>query len=279
MKTDIINIKRFGKYFAADFNNGLAYFGLSALVCSITGIFAYVLCGVFGLIGGAGWVSLPLPARIGIGVLMMVTAIIVCPTKLYGGLTDKKSGSFFTTLPVSSFEKTASMILNGAIIFPLIVFVLYLAVDAILCLIDPDCGAGILSFAGSVNETINANIGEVPEQLSRIINAAKSPLLYIDDVIQSGLIFLLGAICFKKNKVAKTILCLIAFSTIVSSIFSPLMIRGSIEITNDIEALDFFTNKMGWMFNHLVLVDTISDTVVNLILAGAIYFRVKTIKF
>jgi len=281
MKNDILNMKRFGNYFAADFRNGISNFGLSALTCSLVGIAAFFLCGIFGIISGQGWVFFPAAGRLTIFVIMLVVCLIVGPVKLYGHLTEKKAGSFFLSIPASSFEKHASMIINSAIIFPLIICVLYCAVDGILCLVAPACGDSLIRMCvdglSTFHEFVNNNI---PEELSRVA-AALNPVMYIDDVIQIALIFLLGAICFKKSKAAKTILVLIALSIISSSIMSPILFHGigTIAITNDAEAIDFLTNKVGWLFNNLVLIDWISDTVVNCALAAGIYFRVKTLKF
>ena len=52
------------------------------------------------------------------------------------------------------------------------------------------------------------------------------------------LVFLLGAMCFKKNKSAKTILCLIGVSMVVSTIASPIVLHqmGNFAVSlNDIE--------------------------------------------
>jgi len=279
MKNDILNFKRFGRYFAADFMNGLSNFGLSALVCSLVGIMVFIFTGFIGTITGQGWLYSPALARTIAFVLMMAVILIVGPTKLYGKITDKKEGSFFLTIPASSFEKHASMILNAAVIFPAITALAYLIFDAILCLIFPGCGDGLLFTAGSLaKDALQFITNDMPEELNGI-RGLFNPILYIDDLIQFALIFLLGAICFKKSKAAKTILVLIAFSMAMSSIMSPIMLHGMGQIVNDADAINFITNKAGWFFNNATLIDWISDTLMNCALAGAIYYRVKTLKF
>lgn len=273
MKKDILNIKRFGNLFAADFLNGLSNFGLSALVCALSGVSCFAIVGLFGLIAGEGWTCLPTSLRGAIFAIMMVVVLLVGPSKLYGKLTDKKAGSFFLSIPASSFEKHASMIINSSIVFPLMAATAYLVIDTLLCLIFPDCGKSLIATAGTmVADIINFFGNDIPEEIGGIAGLF-NPFIYIDDMIGTGMTFLLGALCFKKSKVAKTILVIIAFSMAMSSIMSPIMLSisgGSVEL---------LTNKIGWLLNHAVLIDAINDTLFNCALATAIYFKVKTLKF
>ena len=114
---------------------------------------------------------------------------------------------------------------------------------------------------------------ELLEQLS-------SPLLYIDEIFGITLPLLLGAIYFKSGKTVKTILVLFAISTVSSIVMAPIVDSWSSELlenmNNDPTAiLEMFSNGL---FKNLVLLDTVTDTIVNVALLTCIWFRIKTLK-
>ena len=104
----------------------------------------------------------------------------------------------------------------------------------------------------------------------------------MDDIIGISLWFLAGAIWFKSGKTAKTILAFIALSMVLSMAITPFMSTYMKEfamrmtVMDSQEAVERLFN-MGIM-RHAALIDTINDTVANLIMLGLIYFRIKTIK-
>ena len=122
-----------------------------------------------------------------------------------------------------------------------------------------------------------SDIPEVPAEVSSFIGIMTNPLTYIDDIIGTMLVFLLGAICFKSAKTVKTILCLMALSTILSMIMTPFMSSYMQEmITNpSISVEEIFGSRL---FRNLPLIDTISDIGTIVIASAAIFFRIKTLK-
>ncbi|MCQ2144947.1 MAG: hypothetical protein MJY72_04325 [Bacteroidales bacterium] len=281
MNSDIFNIKRFGSYLGSETRNALSQFGYSGLVCALGSLIVYLFVGLGSLASLHGWSSAGLAPRTASFVLIMVAVLILAPKKIYGSITDKKAGSVFLSIPVSTLEKVLSMIVVSCIFVPLAVLIAYLSVDGILCLIDSNCGASLVGAMLSGFEGMLAKIGELPEELAGL-QSLMNPLLYVDDIIQVGLTFLLGSIVFKNSKVAKTILSLMVFGFACSMIMTPIFFHGTIfnvNIQSDAEAIDFINNTFGGFFNHAGLIDTISDTLTNLILITGIYFRVKTLKF
>jgi len=279
MRTDIFNMKRFGAYFLSDMRSNIANFGISAAILSAVGLIAYIFCGVIGLTFGGEWVSYPIAGRlITMGVLLVILTISM-PVKCYGKLTEKNAGSAFLTLPVSTFEKTASMILSNGIVIPAVVMLVFLGLDALVCACDPGCGVSIASipFSGYMNDLWNS-LEEIPAELSGI-RAVMNPLLYMDDITTGILVFTLGALCFKKSKAAKTILVLLALSMAVSMVSTPIMMHIAATGNWDFESAEAMMEKFGWVINHAGLLDTINDTIVNVALSVAIFFRVKTMKF
>lgn len=277
MANNIFDFKRFGRYFASDFRSAVSNYWLSCTVLALSPAVAELLTGLFSLIFTGEWGSPVLAARIALAVCIGAVTLVTVPAKLYGHVTDRKSGPNFIELPVSVFEKSSSMILNAAVIVPLLTLLLFLAADGLLCLIDPGCGKALICSAGEILGTVFTQLGELPEELQGI-RGILNPVSYVDDMIQLCLIFLLGAVFFKKNKIVKTIAAIIGISIVASGISSPIMMHQLSNLEGDV-ALEMLTTRWGWFFNNLALIDTISDTVVNLLLSLGIYFRIKTIKF
>jgi hypothetical protein len=105
-------------------------------------------------------------------------------------------------------------------------------------------------------------------------------MLYIDEIFGVTLPFLLGAIFFKNGKTVKTILALFAISTVSSVIMAPVVESWSHELLANINddpdvILSMFNNGL---FKNLVLLDTISDTVINTAMLVCIWLRIKTLK-
>lgn len=277
MANDILNFRRFGKYLESDLRACVSNSGITFLVAAAAPAILYFFYGVFHLILLGEWGGVTPGWRITVFLGVLLVLIIALPVSCYGKVTDKRSGKEFLMLPVSSFEKTASMIIICCILAPAAFFACYGALDALICLFDSDCGAALVSFShlSELKETVTG--GEVPSEYMGSLSAMFNPLLYFDDIISTVLIFLLGAIWFKKGKVAKTILAIIAVGTLTSIVATPIFvsISRSVITTND-PSLVF--ERFDWMFRHLGLVDTISDTVSNIVLVALIFLRVKTLK-
>lgn len=287
MNTDVLNMNRFGRYLVTDIKNAVARFGVSLLVMATISLTGYLLAGFFTLIVGEGWHSLGVAGR---GIMFGITYLVLvisAPAKIYGFFTDKKEGSEFLMIPASTLEKTLSMILVCCVILPLVFFAVYFSLDQIICLFDRNFGQTLISafYENRANilesfDTLNAaSINMMPD-----VTKISSPWLYVDDMIESLLIFLLGALIFKSSKPAKTIGCLILISIVLSMIITPIATHGVLEKFKEAsssymtpqELYDSFP-FLSWTVKHAVLVDTISDTIVNLGLSIAIYFRIKKI--
>ena len=222
----------------------------------------------------------------------LICMVVTMPVKCYGKITEKQYGSFWLTLPASRLEKFISMFLLSCIIVPILGVALFLGIDAIICAFDYTCGssliAGAMKFIRNMGDVEELTMNFVDENLKledaamiqQLLNQVNSPLLYADELIGITLPFLLGAVFFKNSKTVKTILVLFAFSTAVSIVTTPIMeswasnVFGSL---NDDPAVltRLFDNGF---FKNLVLIDTISDTIVNLALMAGVWFRIKTLK-
>ena len=291
---EVFDINRFGRYLVTDIKNAVDRFGISVLVMSLIGLAAYMLVGSFSLLLGSGWYSLGEFGRIFIWILAFTIMVILGPAQMYGFITDKKEGTSFLMTPVSTLEKTLSMIIVCCLVMPLSYYLITMSIDSILCLVDKSCGKSILVLLGDVRQLMPEALREIYEEtqeplfMNPSLSMLSNPWLLVDDRIQSILIFLLGALCFKTAKPAKTIGCLLIFSMLVSLITTPIILFGMMDkmkMLTDMnpdslsseQVLDMFPT-LSWAMQHLPTIDTVSDTVTNLLLCFFIWLRVKRIK-
>ena len=285
---DIFDFKRFGKYFVSDFKGCVANYGLSLITISmLLYLICYVVTVSFGLIMNQGWEGLGLGTRATLFVIAMITLVITMPVKCYGKITEKQSGSFFLTLPVSRLEKFVSMLLMTIVVAPVIGTALYLGLDALVCLFDKTCGNNLVSEMQDLATIImnipeeaamEAALGEIPENVAKFIKEITCPWLYVDDMIGTSLIFLLGAVFFKKGKTVKTIMACIALGIAASIIATPIMAPWTNELFDMMDNGNFDEIFNLGIFRHAALFDTLNDTLVNIVLLIGIWFRIKTLK-
>ena len=296
MKNDIFNFRRFGKYFASDFRTCLANYGLSLITISI--LFQLALYAVsvgMNILLDHQWDGPDMGLRTFVCGIAMLCITVTMPVKCYGRLTEKQYGSFWLTLPASRLEKFISMILLTCIITPLAGGILFLGVDSIICALDPTCGKSLMAgfcelvrnmgeLTGEIDQIrLNLGIGvhvEAGAEGPDIMKQLSSPWLYADEIFGITLPFLLGAIYFKSGKTVKTFLCIAAFSMLTSAIMGPFITKYSLELLNNAANEEAIISEMlnSGIFRHLAVIDTITDTVVNLALFIGIWFRIKNLK-
>lgn len=276
MANDIFNFRRFGKYLSSDLRACLSNFGITLGVAIAVPAILYFFYGIFALIFTGNWASSPMAARLVFFGLVILVLIVAMPSVCYGKVTDKRSGSQFLMIPVSYVEKTLSMVLVCCIIFPAVFLTGYLALDGLLCLCDKGCGGALLSSVNFFKDMIAAE-SDIPLEYKGSFMALANPFMYLDDHIFLVLSFLLGALWFKKGKISKTILAFILWSFLMSLITAPIGMSVTRSIAASGDPYVIF-DRFSWIFRHIGLVDTISDTVGNIVLLALIFLRVKTLK-
>ena len=289
MNTDVLNMNRFGRYLVTDIKNAIARYGISFLIMATFSLTSYLLAGFFSTIVGGGWYSLEVAPRTVIMGITLIVLTITAPAKIFGFITDKKEGSSFLMIPASSLEKTLSMIIVCCVIVPFAFFAVYMSLDQILCLIDRSCGDSLIVAINNGQTLLTEAFRKINTESQNVIpdySSFTSVWMYLDDLAQGFLIFLLGALLFKSSKPAKTIGCLILLSIALSMIMTPIITHGAMEKFKEAAANSNMTPEelfnmfpfISWSLKHAVLMDCISDTIVNIGLAIAIYFRVRKIK-
>ncbi len=288
MKNDIFNFRRFGRYFASDIKTCTANYGLSLITLSVLALLGlYFVHILFFVLVDQLWNGPGIGLRGFTFALVLICTLVTMPVKCYGKLTDKQYGSFWLMIPASKFEKFLSMIIM-TILTPVIGAVIFLTADSLLCALDSTCGTsvfrGMTNFAATMNGLVSEDVVFTESAATiKFIDQLKNPWLYIDDFIGIILPFLLGALFFKSGKTAKTFVAIIAFSIISSIILTPLTMEWGkslidIQLSSEPTMQDVESILNNSFFKNVSIYDTISDTLVNLAMLTAIYFRIKTLK-
>ena len=293
MKNDIFNFRRFGKYFSTDLRTCWANYGLSLLTITLlTPLALYLLTTAFNVLIKGTWDGPDLGLRVFIFAVALFCMVVTMPVKCYGKITEKQYGSFWITLPASRLEKFMSMVLMTCIIVPVTGIVLYLSLDALICLADKTCGtslaAGAVELLRNMGELNHLTLNLVDESftiedaavIQEIMKEINNPWMYLDEIFGITLPFLLGAVYFKSGKTSKTIIALFVVSTAVSIVMAPFLSNWAAEMVSNSngdahQIIEIFNNSL---FKNLVLIDTVSDTVFNLAILTGIWFRIKTLK-
>ena len=265
---NVFNLKRFGKYYSYDFNNAAGNYGVSALVIGLLPLILLVFYVIFSLVFTGNVEPLPLPLKLTLFGIVLLVVILSAPAKLYGRLTERKAGTDWLMIPASSFEKFLSMAVMLCIVLPVVVFGLFAACDLLLGALVPAYGESMISL-------LKENISLASEMSWAVTTTGGSIMSVWGGWCASVLAFGLGAICFKKGKAAKTILCIFALEVLLS-LLAVIIFKGMdlgqvlpdfFESMNSDKA-QFWAN---FALNAFYLV-TIGG------LLAAIFFRVKTIK-
>ena len=264
---EIFDVKRFGKYFVYDLNNAYANYGLSALILGFLPLVFYAVSQILSLISRGDGALIPASAYASLPIIVRLVVCWSSGAKIWGGVTDRRKGTEWITIPASPMEKTLSLLLISCVVLPLVIFALMALSNWILTFLVPGF-TSVLPFNGMV-KAFDSDVW--PE--GNYINA---PLIFWLNWCQNILFFILGALCFKKGKVGKTFLCLMGVGFLVSILMMLFFHTTSL----DGETLERFFESFDarkaqtWInvFLNLVYLVTVGG------LIALIWARIKTIK-
>ncbi len=255
---NVFNPKRFACYFLYDLKNGFNNYGISLLVLGFMPLLTYLICSTFRLIfDGSFNCDLGSTQKI-LTSACYVGLMIAYPTKVYGRFTEKRAGANWITLPVSSFEKFLSMVLILVVVLPLVFTLLMMLSNGILALIYGDSSKNLFSMLLSASYADN---------IDGSIHVSKNAFIFFNWA-NSVLLFALGAIIFKKAKVAKTFLFTFLAVMLLISIIYLIFNRLGIVIEYD---FNLGVREINLLLN-LVMIGEF------LVLCGGLYWRITTIK-
>lgn len=253
MKNDIFSFSRFGRYFRSELASIFSGKGISILAFGLMPVYIFVLDILFSSFGYEYKYMYVFSRSIFFAIAGFIF-VIWMPAACYGYITEKRAGSIFTLLPASVLEKTLSMIINTMIIIPLSFLAIYFALDLLIT----------LAVGSPVKDSIMLYLFTQP------LTAAE---VSFSDMLLSAannmLFFLLGAVIFKKHKIAKTILVLMGISIVVSF--------GAISVINAI--------YMDWEtvaridIGSLSVWNTVWSCILCAALSAGIFFRIRKIQY
>ena len=263
---EIFDLKRFGKYFTYDLNRAVTRYGLTALIVGLMPLIFFVFGSFFSLIFGGNvaestalYQSWPIAA--------FFILVMSFGPRVWGAVTDRKLGTEWIAMPASALEKTLSLLLITCVVLPAAMLALMSVGNALLSLFVPDLEPW-LSFDKIVQLNEIDVFGDGP-----YFNA---PLVLWLSWCENILIFTLGALCFKRNKVGKTLLCCIGFAMLIG-ILMMLIFKTTSLTGDDFERFfgEFDADRAETWIN--VTLNLIYGVVFTLLIGG-IYARIKTIK-
>ena len=261
--SEIFSFKRFGTYFKYDLFSARANYGQSLLISGLTPVWVFICYELLSLLSGKGWSQMDDGLQITALIIALALLLMAGPVKMYGSLTEKRSGASWLMIPASTFEKFLSMVVIVCILLPAAGFILVFGSDALLSLL-PGYGESLLAVGDKVAAAEEINPGEV-----------FTPLALWASWCESALAFTLGAVCFKKAKAGKTILCLIGVGILFSAI--TMLVFQSPNITSE-QLFDFFGGNPDKALKGIKTVLTLIYVVVISGLLGGLFFRLKTLR-
>lgn len=276
MNSNIFNPKRFAGYLMYDMKNARNNYGLAMLILGCFPVIFYALWILFNNLWGDHWTSPIFVVRVGVFCLCLAILYISFPAQQYGKLTDRRSGADWLMLPASRLEKFLSMLIVSFVVVPLAFLTLYNLTDWILSLCDPTYGQALVSFR--INDVLFDEAGiEIGGEAVFRLSGNGFWIVWLSLVLNM-LVFLLGALCFRKHKISGTILCEIALSLLFSTVVSFLAISGSFD-----GIVDYFDRVDEWDLLHNIqlkvnLIIWLPYIIIGGGLLTAVWYRLKTLK-
>jgi hypothetical protein len=265
---EIFDFNRFGKYFSYDLNRAVTRYGLTALIIGLMPILFLLFGFVFAFIFGKEFTqssslyqSWPIAA--------FLILVMSFGPRVWGGVTDRKQGTEWIALPASAFEKTLSLLLITCVVLPACMLALLCLGNWLVSLSVP----GIDPFL-SFDKLLHINHLDIFEDGDgSFFNVG---LILWLNWCENILIFTLGALCFKRNKVGKTILCLIGLGILLSTAMMLIFHTTNFDSESFTQLFGDFDAARAQTWINVTL--NVIYGVVFVLLIGGIYARIKTIK-
>ena len=257
-------LNRFWRYFKYDLRSAKNNYMLSLAVAALLPFMTFAVYEIFSKILSGAWAGPSDSLKHFVVFVAFATKILFFPSKAYGHLTEKNAGSNWLMIPASSFEKWLSLLIVTLVVLPLCLFAGLYVVEGICSLVFP--GYGSVAVTDLVDINLDDELGLIPELHSILFTF----LLWVENM----LVFTLGAICFKRSKIAKTILCCMLFTLIAGLVVG--LTVGNIDFAELQDLLgeagfEEFERRMIWICRLLYWGFTAA-------LLGAVYARIKTLK-
>lgn len=275
MQSEVFNGKRFFTYFKYDLTQTLRIHVKAAIMIGFAGVIFYVLGIGFNALastisnGHGVWQAPGFAGRLVVFILASV-ALELYQIRTYGYITNRKKGSAWLMIPASAFEKWVSMILMTLLVIPVSFIVVYTATDCLLSLADPTYGEMLISNAVHAFEKLQSSLSVANEEYTTTWSLGFMVVPYLVGFCCNFLYFLCCGVTFKRYKLLYAFLVLFGISIVGSSISAWLGIQGYIDIEDFAQAEQFI--------RHTINMVTIYAGTFAILLAGGIFYRIKTLK-
>lgn len=244
-------------------------YGLTFAILALSPLILSAISIIGGLVFSQSFVVPGIAARCAVMYLVIMIGYVICfPKVAYGFVTEPGSGAAYTLTPASVFEKFLAMLLCTLVIVPVALGAAYFLMDVLTVIVGLSGGKPIMFLPDVIG---NASEGQV------YVNEV---LVGYMSVWQGVLVFLLGAVFFKTNKISKTIFICVLYQIICSVLFCVIVIYS----ISDYEA--FAQGLSDWIMDNadkfslylnLFLYGVM--TIHTALFGGLIYWRLKTLKY
>lgn len=283
---NIFNTKRFGIVLSNDLLLSKNNFGLSLLICGTMPAIIFLIYELFYRIIMGDWGEMNVAWKVTSLCISYLVVIFNFGPKVYGHITEKRAGTSWLLTPASTFEKWLSTIVVSCVVLPLCFAAIFAATDGILSLIfNGTYGESLVfnrnmlnaeefgdsSFLNIFGAQIGSNLLDGSEEYIRF---SFLPIMYMSWTV-SILTFVLGAVFFKKSKVGKTFLALMAVSMVISSIESAFLVPSITDGSFERLMEGMSPTKI---IDNVNLVTNLSYILSAGLLMAGIYYRYRTIK-
>ncbi len=247
----------FMKYFIFELKDIMARSWLPVLLCGLTPVFLLVLTWIY--MTSAHVMDWHIGGEMTMGAVCFAVSVfffLFFPIYTYGKITDRKLGSQYLMLPVSSSLKFASAVMISVVVIPLIFILLVLGSDALMAFLFPERVT-----TTQVELLCNSFWGsEDPNSMIFRLHIL-SPIFLPFMVSSAGLC---GAVLFKRRKATKT------FITSVISFIAVCLLYSLIskEYKNCGYTPDFLGSGFVWTW-------LIFQTVAALCCLAYVFYRIR----
>ena len=263
--SNIFNFKRFGKYFCYDLRTAWQNAGISVIVISLMPIWFFLLDELFSIVFNGHFTTITQQFVLVAYMMAIFFLFMFFPKQHYGSLTDKQKGSDWLMLPASRLEKFLSMLIVTCVALPVVAMALLAGSDLLLSSVFNQYDVPLVS---TMLDWTHKTLAEF--HTDNINFAMSGPYALWLNWCESVLVFTLGAIYFKRNKIVFTYLSLLAIGIVVALVVG-LCAGGNF----DLEPRDFDEDSLMKMLNVGVYA---LYAVIFAALDLGLYFRIKTLK-
>ena len=264
-------------------NDGKMYirnFGTSLIVfCCLPAIFW-----IFNLLFGSETEG---AVRLGFIAIVVVIAMMMVPSKVYGKANLSREGIGFAMMPTSSLEKFVSMFIYCAIVTPIVAFFGSYLIDAFLSIFPfggfekPIHLYSLNELVGMMNDSegVIRTGGETDFSVKDVFPIGLIRTGLYVGIIQWAAIFMLGNMLFKKHKAGKTFACYLGISYLISMIMGLVFFSGDIMKRWINNFSDLPTEQQIMVFHNCMVWSLVVSIIVTIVLLFFTYRKIKTQKY